>query len=201
MFQIYLSNFYVRKWISRYALKTEEIVNKYARTGNFPLFSFFLKKISFDVSVGFGVLFDKHFINHVKIGIDIRAHFILYFKECLDKGKGLQKSGYVCKPREEEVFKVRQKRIKLESPPHVLRKRCPCSELFWSTFFPRFYVENAGKMRNRITPNMDTFYVVVLHEKHGKNVEAEARVFQKYTPIGNRQRKAQKLLDQVKPQK
>lgn len=39
---------------------------------------------------------------------------------------------------------------------------------------------------------MDTFYVVVLHDKNGKNVEAEARVFEKYSPIWNRQREAQK---------
>ena len=119
----------------------------------------------------------------MKIGIDIRAHFMLYFKKCLDKGKGLQKSGYVYKPREEEIFKFRQKRIKLESSPHVLRKRCPCSELYWSTFFPHFSGENVEKMRTKITLNMDTFYVVVLHDKNGKNVEAEARVFEKYTPI------------------
>ena len=34
-----------------------------------------------------------------------------------------------------------------------LRKKCPYSELFWS---------ECGKIRTRITPNTDTFYVVYL---------------------------------------
>ena len=34
----------------------------------------------------------------------------------------------------------------------------------------------------------------VLHEKEGKNVEAEASMFPKYTPIGNRKQKPQETL-------
>ena len=65
----------------------------------------------------------------------------------------------------------------------TLPKKCPYSELFWSTFFPHFptfglntdryspYLvrirANVGKMRTRITPNTDTFYAVwVLHSNH-----------------------------------
>ena len=36
--------------------------------------------------------------------------------------------------------------------PSSLRKNCPYSELFWSEY---------GKIRNRITPNTDTFHVVL----------------------------------------
>ena len=45
----------------------------------------------------------------------------------------------------------------------TLHKRCPYSELFWSAFFPHFPVfsPNAGKIRNRITPNTDPFYEVL----------------------------------------
>ena len=62
----------------------------------------------------------------------------------------------------------------------TLRKKCPYLELFWSSFFPKFsrigteygeilrvsayslrMRENARKMRTRITPNTDVFYVVV----------------------------------------
>ena len=62
------------------------------------------------------------------------------------------------------------------SPVLSRRKKCPYSELFWSAFFPHFPAfglnaeryapysirmwENAGKMRTRITPNTDSFYVV-----------------------------------------
>ena len=54
---------------------------------------------------------------------------------------------------------------------HTLRKQCPYLELFWSTF-SCIRTENGeilrtlsiqskcGKMRNRITPNTDTFYAV-----------------------------------------
>ena len=48
------------------------------------------------------------------------------------------------------------------------RKKCPYSELFWSTFFLRFtsylsvFSPNAGKMRTRITLNTDSFYAVFL---------------------------------------
>ena len=56
-----------------------------------------------------------------------------------------------------------------------LSKKCPCSELLWSAFFPHFLAfgliteryavfspneENAKKMWTRITPNTDTFYAV-----------------------------------------
>ena len=67
----------------------------------------------------------------------------------------------------------------------TMHKKCPYSEFFWSIFFPYFPAfglnrdqnnseyghfcispysvrmrENAGKIRNRITPNTDTFYTV-----------------------------------------
>ena len=49
----------------------------------------------------------------------------------------------------------------------ALRKKCPYSELFWSGFFPHSdafpafgRIENAGKIRTRITLNTDTFYTV-----------------------------------------
>ena len=55
-----------------------------------------------------------------------------------------------------------------------LPKNCPYLELFWSAFFPDFPAffcipaflhsvrmrENEGKMRTRITPNIDTFDAV-----------------------------------------
>ena len=61
----------------------------------------------------------------------------------------------------------------------ALPQKCPYLELFWSAFFPSFphllwiqrdsitpysvrMRENTGKMRSRITPNMDTFYAVSL---------------------------------------
>ena len=55
----------------------------------------------------------------------------------------------------------------------TLRKKCPYSELFWSAF-SRIWTEygeilciqsECGKMRFGITPNMDTFYAVVITEK------------------------------------
>ena len=44
----------------------------------------------------------------------------------------------------------------------TLRKKCPYSELFWSTFFPHFshIPTMRRKMRTRVTPNKDTFYAV-----------------------------------------
>ena len=60
---------------------------------------------------------------------------------------------------------------------YPLSKKCPYSELFWSAF-SRIWTEygemlrispysvrmgeNAGKMRTRITPNIDTLYVVIV---------------------------------------
>ena len=41
----------------------------------------------------------------------------------------------------------------------ALRKKCPYSDLFWSTF-SRIQSE-WGKMRTRITPNTDAFYAVL----------------------------------------
>ena len=41
--------------------------------------------------------------------------------------------------------------IGVKSQHSTLRKKCPHSELFWS---------ECGKMRTRITPNMDTFHAV-----------------------------------------
>ena len=41
--------------------------------------------------------------------------------------------------------------IGVKSQHSTLRKKCPHSELFWSEY---------GKMRTRITPNMDTFHAV-----------------------------------------
>ena len=43
--------------------------------------------------------------------------------------------------------------IGVKSQHSTLRKKCPHSELFWS---------ECGKMRTRITPNMDTFHAVHL---------------------------------------
>ena len=57
----------------------------------------------------------------------------------------------------------------------ALPKKCPCSELFWSAFFPHFptfglntylsvfspNVGKCGKMLTRITPNTDSFYAVL----------------------------------------
>ena len=64
---------------------------------------------------------------------------------------------------------------------NLLLKKCPYSELFWSTFFPNFSVfglnserirteysvsvciqSECAKVQNRITPNTDTFYAVLL---------------------------------------
>ena len=51
------------------------------------------------------MLFSKYFINIVKIDIDIRALFMLYYKEWLDeKPKGLGESADNYKNRKEEVF-------------------------------------------------------------------------------------------------
>ena len=60
----------------------------------------------------------------------------------------------------------------------TLRKKSPCSELFWFAFFPHFPVcglnteryspysvrmrENTGKMQTRITPNTDSFYALTI---------------------------------------
>ena len=58
-------------------------------------------------------------------------------------------------------------------PRPSLREKCPESELFWSAF-SRIWTEygeilciqsECGKMRFGITPNMDTFYAVVITEK------------------------------------
>ena len=52
------------------------------------------------------------------------------------------------------------------------RKKCPCSKLFWSAFFPHsdrirrdtrylsIFTPDAGKIPTRITPNMNHFYAV-----------------------------------------
>ena len=47
----------------------------------------------------------------------------------------------------------------------TLRKKCPYSELFWSVF-SRIRTENE-KIRERITPNTDSFYAVLLIENFG----------------------------------
>ena len=54
----------------------------------------------------------------------------------------------------------------------TLRKKCPYLELFWSAFFPYSVRmrKNVGKMRNRITPNMDTFYVVLASINYPPNL-------------------------------
>ena len=45
-----------------------------------------------------------------------------------------------------------------------LREKCPYSELFWSAFsriLTEYLIESeCGKIRTRITPNMDTFHAV-----------------------------------------
>ena len=65
-----------------------------------------------------------------------------------------------------------------------LRKKCPCSELFWSAFFPHFpafglnterygeylsvFSPNAGKCgknADQITPNTDSFYAMLYKSK------------------------------------
>ena len=61
----------------------------------------------------FRVLSNKYFINNVKGGIHIRAHFMLYFKEYLDEGKGLQKSGYVYKHRNEKCFEFHRSGLRV----------------------------------------------------------------------------------------
>ena len=45
---------------------------------------------------------------------------------------------------------------------HSLRKKCQYSELFWSAF--SHIRTECGKLRTRITPNTDTFYVGTLLE-------------------------------------
>ena len=49
----------------------------------------------------------------------------------------------------------------------ALRKKSPCSESFWSVCISPYSVlmrENPGKMRTRITPNMNSFYAVqIIH--------------------------------------
>ena len=47
---------------------------------------------------------------------------------------------------------------------HSMCKKCPYSELFWSVFSPNRteYGEIDGRMWTRITPNTDTFNVVIL---------------------------------------
>ena len=47
---------------------------------------------------------------------------------------------------------------------HSMCKKCPYSELFWSVFSPNRteYGEIHGRMWTRITPNTDTFNVVIL---------------------------------------
>ena len=64
---------------------------------------------------------------------------------------------------------------------HILRKKSPYSELFWSAFSPHFPAfgltterlslriqENARKVRTRITSNTDTFYAVYVSRKDFK---------------------------------
>ena len=54
----------------------------------------------------------------------------------------------------------------------TLRKKCPYSELFWPAFsciLTKYgeilspYSSECGKMRTRMTPNMDTFHAVILY--------------------------------------
>ena len=56
----------------------------------------------------------------------------------------------------------------------MMRKKYPCSELFWSAFglyTERYEVHlhiksEFGKIQIRISPNMDTFYVVIFFQIH-----------------------------------
>ena len=47
----------------------------------------------------------------------------------------------------------------------TLRKKCPYSELFWSVF--SHIRTEYEKIRERITPYIDTFYAVLLIENFG----------------------------------
>ena len=65
------------------------------------------------------MLFARCFINNMKRSINIRAHFMLCFKQRLDK-KGLGKSADVYKNRKKEDFDFEQNPMKSESPLQVL---------------------------------------------------------------------------------
>ena len=45
---------------------------------------------------------------------------------------------------------------------HLVRKKCPCSELLWSAFLLRTlrFQSECGKMRSSVTLNTDTYYGV-----------------------------------------
>ena len=70
-----------------------------------------------------------------------------------------------------EQYAVKIMKILISSKP-TFRKKCPHSELFWSVF-PTFGMNTercrvsvriqceCGKMRTRITPNMDSFHAVL----------------------------------------
>ena len=55
----------------------------------------------------------------------------------------------------------------------VLRKKCPYSDLFWSTFSHiRSEQSECGKMRSRITPNTNTFYAVWMFRRSISSAES-----------------------------
>ena len=95
----------------------------------------------------------------------------------------------LCGYASRHYLKIKIRLIMHRIPPnhlidlHILRKKSPYSELFWSAFFPHFPAfglnterlslriqENARKVRTRITSNTDTFYAVYVmyHEKISK---------------------------------
>ena len=53
--------------------------------------------------------------------------------------------------------------LKYSNYHHSVRKKWPYSELFWSAF-SRIQFE-CGKIRTKVIPNTDTFYVVLLYQK------------------------------------
>ena len=85
--------------------KREEIVTNMRQQVILSFFLAYFQIYNFICQYVFSVLF-KYFINNVKRGIDIRAHFMLYFKEWMDDQKILGEPADQNKNRKEEVFEL-----------------------------------------------------------------------------------------------
>ena len=96
---MFLNEFHVSHY------KREEIVTNMRQKVILPFFLAYFQIYNFICQYVFSVLF-KYFINNVKRGIDIRAHFMLYFKEWMDDQKILGEPADQNKNRKEEVFEL-----------------------------------------------------------------------------------------------
>ena len=77
------------------------------------------------------------------VGFSLGAHIVGY------AGRNLRRKGLIVPRITGKINEI------------TLCKKCPYSELFWCTEYLSVLSPNAGKMRTRVTPNTETFHVVL----------------------------------------